>query len=92
MPTHVNRRPFRPVSPGEILRDELGARGWTQKELARKIGRPVQAVSEIANARKQITADTALSLADVFGTSPEFWMNLETNYRLDLARRRRAAG
>jgi HTH-type transcriptional regulator/antitoxin HigA len=92
MPTHVNRRPFRPVSPGEILRDELAARGWTQRELARKIHRPIQAVNEIVNGHKQITAETALRLAEAFGTSAEFWMNLEVGYRLDRARQRRKAG
>jgi HTH-type transcriptional regulator / antitoxin HigA len=92
MTAHVNPRPFRPVSPGEILRDELEARGWTQKELAKKIRRPAQAVNEIVTGRKQITADTALAFADAMGTSAEFWMNLEVSYRLDLARKRRMAG
>jgi HTH-type transcriptional regulator / antitoxin HigA len=83
-----NPRPFRPVSPGEILRDELEARGWSQKELAEKISRPYQAVNEIIRGRKQITAATALSLSSALGTSAEFWMNLESNYRLDIARRK----
>jgi HTH-type transcriptional regulator / antitoxin HigA len=87
MAAKTNPRPFRPVSPGEILREEIEARGWTQKELAGKIRRPYQAVNEIIRGRKQITAMTALGLAHVLGTSPEFWMNLEMNYRLDLARR-----
>lgn len=92
MATQVNLRPFRPVSPGEILRDELEARGWTQKGLAKQIGRPAQAINEIVNGRKQITAETALALSDALGTSAEFWMNLEVNYRLDLARKQRMAG
>ena len=46
-------------------------------------------MSEIVNGKKQITAETALELAEAFGTSAEFWMNLEVGYRLDLARRRR---
>ena len=82
-----NPRPFRPVSPGEILRDELEARGWSQKALAEKIARPHQAVNEIIRGRKQITAGTALALSAALGTSAEFWMNLESNYRLDIARR-----
>jgi HTH-type transcriptional regulator/antitoxin HigA len=82
-----NPRPFRPVSPGEILREELEARGWTQKELAERTSRPYQAVNEIIRGRKQITAATALALSSALGTSAEFWMNLETNYRLDIARR-----
>ncbi|HEV8605264.1 MAG TPA: HigA family addiction module antitoxin [Tepidisphaeraceae bacterium] len=83
----ANPRPFRLVPPGEILREEIEARGWTQKELAQRIDRPFQAVNEIIRGRKQITAATALALARALGTSPEFWMNLEMNYRLDLARR-----
>src|SRR5687767_3476284 len=83
----ANPRPFRPVSPGEILRGEIEARGWTQKELAERIDRPHQAVNEIIRGRKQITAATALALAAALGTSAEFWMNLESNYRLDIARR-----
>ena len=85
--TKQNPKPFRPVSPGEILRDELEARGWSQKELAERITRPYQAVNEIIRGRKQITAATALALSSALGTSAEFWMNLETSYRLDLARR-----
>ena len=87
MASKANPRPFRPVSPGEILREEIEARGWTQKQLAGKIRRPYQAVNEIIRGRKQITAMTALGLAHIFGTSPEFWMSLEMNYRLDLARK-----
>jgi addiction module HigA family antidote len=83
-----NPRPFRPVSPGEILRAELEARGWSQKDLAERISRPYQAVNEIIRGRKQITAATALALSSALGTSAEFWMNLESNYRLDIARRR----
>jgi HTH-type transcriptional regulator / antitoxin HigA len=87
MISRQNPRPFRPVSPGEILREELEAHGWTQKELAERISRPYQAVNEIIRGRKQITAGTALALSSALGTSAEFWMNLETNYRLDIARR-----
>jgi HTH-type transcriptional regulator/antitoxin HigA len=90
---HINPRPFRPVMPGEILREELSARGWTHKRLAERLKRSPQAVSEIVNGRRSIDAEIALALADAFKTSPEFWMNLEVNYRLDLARsRRRVAG
>jgi addiction module HigA family antidote len=89
---HTNPRPFRPVSPGEILREELVARAWTQKQLAQRIKRPTQTVNEIINGRKQITAETAIALAEAMKTSAEFWMNLEVSYRLDLARQRRKAG
>lgn len=76
----------RVVKPGQIIARELDARGWSQKDLAEIMGRPVQAINEIVGGAKQITPNTAHELAQVFGTSPEFWMNLETNYRLYLAR------
>ncbi|MBM4429865.1 MAG: HigA family addiction module antidote protein [Chloroflexi bacterium] len=79
--------PARVVPPGDIIRRELEARGWTQEDLAVIMGRPTQAISEIVNARKQITAETARELAQAFGTSAQFWLNLETNYRLHLAER-----
>ena len=58
-------------SPGEILRDELDARDWTYVEFAEILGRPVQAVSEILNDRKEITTETALEIGRALGTGPE---------------------
>jgi HTH-type transcriptional regulator/antitoxin HigA len=75
------------VAPGRIVKQELEARGWSQKDLAAILGRPEQMVSEIVNGIKQITPETALELAQAFGTSPELWMNLEANYRLQMAQR-----
>ena len=72
-------------SPGEILRDELDARHWTYVEFAEILGRPVQAVSEILNDRKEITTETALEIGRALGTGPELWLNLQTNYRLRYA-------
>ena len=80
------------ISPGEILEEELKARRLTPKRLAQRIGKPLRVVSDILQARRPITADIALALADALNISAEFWMNLESNYRLHLARRRRAAG
>jgi len=77
----------RPVAPGRILKRELEARGWSQKDLAAILDRPEQALSEIVQGRKQITPETALALGKAFGTSPELWLNLETRYRLALAAR-----
>jgi HTH-type transcriptional regulator/antitoxin HigA len=75
----------RAVPPGSILRRELDARGWTQRDLAEILGRPAQAITEIVRGTKQITPETAVALAAAFGTSAEFWSNLEANYRLALA-------
>lgn len=72
---------------GEYLRDELEERGWTVSEFAEIIGRPIQAVSEILNGKKEITTETACALADALGTTPELWLNLQTNFRLYEARR-----
>lgn len=68
--------------PGEFLKEELEARGWTQAELAEIIGRPTQAVSEIVLGKRGITPETAKSLAAAFNQSAEYWMNLETAYQL----------
>ena len=81
--------PAMAIPPGESVQEELTARGWTQRALARKMGRPIQAVNEIIKGRRQITAETALALADVFGTSAEMWLGLESRYRLHLARQTR---
>lgn len=74
------REPARLVPPGRIIRRELEARGWRQKDLAQIMGRPEQAISEIVNSKKRITAETARELASAFGTSIDFWINLENHY------------
>jgi len=80
-------RPAQLVPPGRILKQELDARDWTQRDLAAILGRPEQAISEIVNGTKQITPETSVELGQAFGTSPEFWHTLEANYRLGLALR-----
>lgn len=79
------RHQFKPAElfpPGEYVRDELEARGWTQRDLAKVINRPLQAVNEIIRGKKRITAETAKAIALAFGTSPELWLNLQTYYDL----------
>jgi HTH-type transcriptional regulator/antitoxin HigA len=80
-------RPARLVPPGRILKQELAARGWTQRDLAAILSRPEQTISEIIGGSKQITPETSVELGQAFGTSPEFWHTLEANYRLELAQR-----
>ncbi len=82
-----NPIPARGVMPGRILKRELEARGWTQKDLAEIMGRPPQVLSEIINGTKQITPETALELEQAFGIGADFWMNLEARYQLWLASR-----
>ena len=75
-----------PVHPGEILREDLmKPSGLSINGLARELR--VTRMSEIVNGRRSITADTALRLARYFGTAPQFWMNLQAAYDLDVAAR-----
>lgn len=76
------RIPAEVFPPGEFLRDELEARGWTQTEFASIIGRPPRLVNELLAAKRAITPDTARELSAALGTSAQFWMNLETAYQL----------
>lgn len=80
--------PARAISPGRILQRELDARGWTQKDLAEITNRPPQTINEIIKGTKQITPETARELSAALGTTAEFWINLETNYRLNLAKKK----
>ena len=79
-----------PYPPGEYLAEEIAARGFSQKELAGRMSRPVNAINEIINGEKAITADTALQLESVMPEIPaRFWLNLETDYQLTKALLRR---
>ncbi len=74
--------------PGEFIREEIEERGWTQEDLAAILGRPLRLVNEIIMGKRGITPETANGIAAAFGTSAQFWMNLESMYRLSLARTR----
>lgn len=76
------RTPAEVFPPGDFLRDELEARGWSQTEFAEIIGKPVRTVNEIIAGKRQVTPETATAIAAALGTSPQFWMNLETAYQL----------
>ena len=80
MPKH--RPNYVAFPPGDHIREEIEDRGWTQSDLARIMGRPVQVINELINGRKAITARTARELEAALGPSAELWMNLETSYRL----------
>jgi len=74
------------VTPGEILAEEfLDPMGLSHRELARRMGVGSMRVNEIIRGKRAITADTALRLGKVLGTSARFWMNLQTNYDLAMA-------
>ena len=94
MATRTDAYPDVAIPPGEYLREEIEARGISQKELARRMGRPVNAINEIVNGKKAITAETALQLELALPEIPaRFWLNLETDYQLTQAlNNRRAQG
>ena len=77
--------PRTPVHPGEHLAEELRELGITAAELSRQIDVPVNRITGIIHGQRGITADTALRLAHWFGTTPQFWMNLQQLYELRLA-------
>lgn len=76
------RVPAEVFPPGEFLREELEERAWTQQELADILDRPPRLISELIAGKRAITPETAKGLADAFGTSPDYWMNLESQYQL----------
>ncbi len=74
-----------PIHPGETLgEDFLKPLGLSVSRLALELRVPVTRINEIVHGRRAITADTALRMARYFGTSPQFWMNLQANYDLEL--------
>jgi len=68
--------------PGDFIKEELEAREWSQTDLAEVLGRSVRLVNEIVNGKRAITPETATGLAKAFGTSAQFWMNLESSWQL----------
>ena len=81
-----------PVTPGEILKFEfMDPLGLSARALARDLGVPANRITEIVNGTRAITAETAILLGRRFGTSAEVWMNLQTGYERETARKRIAA-
>jgi addiction module HigA family antidote len=76
------------IHPGEHLAEELKALGMSAAELARQMQVPTNRVTGILNGQRALTGDTALRLGHFFGTSPEFWLNLQSLYELRLAEER----
>jgi addiction module HigA family antidote len=76
------------IHPGEHLAEELEALDMSAAELARKLGVPTNRVTQILHGTRSITGDTALRLAHFFGTSAEFWLNLQSLYDLRVAQQR----
>ncbi|MYB14381.1 MAG: helix-turn-helix domain-containing protein [Rhodospirillaceae bacterium] len=78
----TDRIPAEVFPPGDFLRDELQAREWTQLEFAEIIGRPARLVNEIIAGKRGITPETAKEFSAALGTSPHYWLNLESSYQL----------
>jgi addiction module HigA family antidote len=76
------------IHPGEHLALELEELGMSASELARKLNVPANRITGILNGQRAITGDTALRLAHFFGTSAEFWLNLQSLYELRVAKRK----
>lgn len=76
------------IHPGEHLAEELKALNMSAAELARKLDVPTNRITQILNGTRAITGDTALRLAHFFGTSAEFWLNLQSLYELRLAQKK----
>ena len=86
MATKTDSYPDVAIPPGEYLAEEIAVRNITQKELARRMGRPANAINEIINGKKAVTAETALQFEKVMPEIPaRFWLNLETDYQLTKA-------
>ncbi len=83
------RRKLAPVHPGEILSEEfLKPMGMSQYRLAQRLGVPPRRINEIVHGQRAISADTALRLSRLFGTSERFWMNLQVRYDLEVQKDR----
>lgn len=88
----MTRQPKNPFHPGEILLEEfLEPLGMSQAAFAEKIGWTKARLNELIRGKRGVTAEAALDLAEVLGTSPKIWMNLQATYDLDRAKRARAA-
>lgn len=88
----MNRQPKNPFHPGEILLEEfLEPLGMTQVAFAEKVGWTRARLNELIRGKRGITAEAALDLADVLGTSPKLWMNLQATFDLDRAEKARNA-
>lgn len=82
----MSKNGMRPVHPGEILREDyLAEIGMSANALARALHVPAPRVNDIVRERRGVTADTALRLARFFGTTPQFWLNLQSTYDLRVA-------
>ena len=87
----ITRGKLPPVSPGKILKEEfMDPMELSMNSLGEELGVPPNRISQIVNGKRAVTASTALRLAAFFGTSPQFWLNLQSLYDLEIAERAEA--
>jgi addiction module HigA family antidote len=77
---------MRPIHPGEVLKEELAEINMSANAFAQALHVPANRITAILSGSRSITADTALRISFFFGTTPEFWLNLQTSYDLKVAR------
>lgn len=82
-----NLEPFEPTHPGELLKEEIECRGISQKELSRQTGIPYTALNEVLNCKRAITAEYALLIEAALGIESDFWLKMQMDYNLQIARR-----
>lgn len=86
----MNQKKLSPIHPGEILQEEfLDPMNVSQSQLARDIDVPHRRINEIVQGKRAITPDTAMRLSVYFGTTAQFWMNLQVNYDLRIISKER---
>ena len=83
----MKKRKLAPIHPGELLRDELEEIGVSMNELGRALRVPMNRISAIVNGKRAVTVDTAMRLGRYFGTAPQYWLNLQSAYDLDVGER-----
>lgn len=82
----ITTKKLAPIHPGAILAEDLRDADMSMNELAKALQVPMNRISAIVNGQRGITGDTAVRLARYWGTAPEYWMNLQTHYELELAK------
>ena len=80
-----------PIHPGELLKEVMDDFGLTMNQLAKALRVPPNRITAIVNGTRGITGETALRLARYFNTSPQYWMNMQMHYELEVANRKFAA-
>jgi HTH-type transcriptional regulator/antitoxin HigA len=80
----INDTPYKNIGPGEFIKEELEVRNWRQEDLAEILGISLKTVNQLIKNKQTITIETAKLLSKAFGQSPQYWINLDSNYRLRL--------